>query len=90
MSCALARVVTSGRGPAGSALPTSAQGVEDIFGTTVTRNEVAWLDALRAASDHSDPTLTSRAKATLRDISGDGDPPGTLRGVQLLRRAIWR
>lgn len=25
----------------------------------------------------------------LRDISGDGDPPVTLRRVQLLRRAIW-
>ncbi|MGY6410557.1 MAG: hypothetical protein ACXIUV_05965 [Alkalilacustris sp.] len=25
----------------------------------------------------------------LRDISDDGDPPVTLRRVQLLRRAIW-
>ena len=25
----------------------------------------------------------------LRDISGDGDPPVTLRRVQLLRRTIW-
>ncbi|MGY6634228.1 MAG: hypothetical protein ACXIU8_10875 [Alkalilacustris sp.] len=25
----------------------------------------------------------------LRDISGDRDPPVTLRRVQLLRRAIW-
>ncbi|MGY6412508.1 MAG: hypothetical protein ACXIUV_15985 [Alkalilacustris sp.] len=25
----------------------------------------------------------------LRDISGDGDPPVTLRRVQLLQRAIW-
>ena len=49
---------------------TSAQTVEDIFGTIVTRNEVAWLEAIREASDHSDPTLTSRAKATLRGIFG--------------------
>ncbi|MBK5927985.1 helix-turn-helix domain-containing protein [Rhodobaculum claviforme] len=49
---------------------TSAQTVEDIFGTIVTRNEVAWLEAIREASDHSDPTLTSRVKATLRGIFG--------------------
>ena len=49
---------------------TSAQTVEDIFGTIVTRNEVAWLEALRAASDHTDPTLTSRAKSALRGIFG--------------------
>ncbi|MGY6634229.1 MAG: hypothetical protein ACXIU8_10880 [Alkalilacustris sp.] len=49
---------------------TSAQTVEDIFGTIVTRNEVAWLEALREASDHGDPTLTSRAKTALRGIFG--------------------
>lgn len=31
----------------------------------------------------------SRWVEFLRDISDDGDPPVTLRRVQLLRRAIW-
>lgn len=42
--------------------------VMEIFGTIVTRNETAWLTAIREASDHSDPTLTSRARAAIRGV----------------------
>lgn len=45
---------------------TAAKAIDEIFGTIVTRNEVAW----REASDHSNPTLTSRAKSALRGIFG--------------------
>lgn len=49
---------------------TAARAIDEIFGTFVTRNEVASLEALCEASDHTDPTLTSRAKSTLRGIFG--------------------
>ena len=42
--------------------------VEEIFGTLVTKNETAWLTAIREASDHSDPTLTSRGRAAIRGV----------------------
>ena len=53
--------------------------------------------AMRPTEPHHRPTcrcgaLTDNEQrwiAFLRDISGDGDPPVTLRRVQLLRRAIW-
>lgn len=44
--------------------------VEEIFGAIVSRNEVAWLEALRDASGHSDPALTTRSRAALRGIFG--------------------
>ncbi|WP_311029390.1 helix-turn-helix transcriptional regulator [Mesorhizobium koreense] len=44
--------------------------VRRIFGTLVTENEVSWLEEIRDASDHSDPSLTSRARAALRAIFG--------------------
>lgn len=44
--------------------------LEEIFGTVVTRNEVAWLKAIRDASDHSDPNLTSRSHAAIKGIFG--------------------
>ncbi len=44
--------------------------VEEIFGTIVTRNEVGWLQAIREASDHTDPTLTSRTRAGILAIFG--------------------
>lgn len=43
---------------------------EEIFGTSVSRNEVAWLEEIRDASNNSDPTLTSRARTTIRSIFG--------------------
>ena len=44
--------------------------IREIFGTVVSRNEVAWIEELRIASDRSDPSLTTRARAALRAIFG--------------------
>ena len=43
---------------------------KEIFGTPVTANEVAWLEEIRSASDHSDPTLTTKAQKAIRGIFG--------------------
>jgi hypothetical protein len=43
---------------------------EEIFGTIVSRNEVAWLEEIRDASGHTDPALTSRARSAIRGIFG--------------------
>lgn len=45
-------------------------GLEKIFGTPVSQNEVLWLKAIREASDNSDPPLGKRARAMLRAIFG--------------------
>jgi hypothetical protein len=44
--------------------------VKQIFGTLVTENEVAWLEEIRRSSDHSNPSLTSKARSALRGIFG--------------------
>lgn len=44
--------------------------IEEIFGTIVTRNEVAWLEAIREASNNTDPALTTRARSTVFGIFG--------------------
>ena len=44
--------------------------IRKIFGTLVTENEVAWLEEIRRASGHSDPALTSKARAAIRGIYG--------------------
>ena len=44
--------------------------IEQIFGTVVTKNEVAWLKELRSASGGTDPTLTTRSRIALRAIFG--------------------
>jgi len=49
---------------------TAAQAIVEIFGTPVTANELGWLQEIRSASDHSDPRMTSRSKATIRAIFG--------------------
>lgn len=49
---------------------TAAQALIEIFGTPVSANEHGWLDAIRDASENSDPRLTSRSLATLRSIFG--------------------
>ncbi|WP_418904507.1 helix-turn-helix domain-containing protein [Cereibacter sphaeroides] len=49
---------------------TAASALVEIFGTPVSANERAWLEEIRAASDHSDPRLTSRSRAALRAIFG--------------------
>jgi hypothetical protein len=42
--------------------------IKDIFGVVVTKNEAAWIEALRDASDHKDPRLTTRTRNALRAI----------------------
>jgi DNA-binding Xre family transcriptional regulator len=44
--------------------------LEEIYGTHVTQNEIAWLKAIREASDHCDPTLTTRALKAIRGVFG--------------------
>lgn len=44
--------------------------LEEIYGTHVTRNEVAWLAAIREASKHTDPTLTVKARKAIGGIFG--------------------
>lgn len=49
---------------------TTSRTIDEIFGTVVTRNEVAWLEEIRDASDKSDPTLTLRLRSALRGVFG--------------------
>ena len=49
---------------------TTEQAVREIFGALVTENEVAWLEEIRRASDHSNPSLTARARSAIRGIFG--------------------
>jgi transcriptional regulator with XRE-family HTH domain len=49
---------------------TMRRAVEEVFGTVVTRNEVSWIEEIRDASGHTDPALTSRARASIRGIFG--------------------
>jgi len=44
--------------------------IRQIFGTLVTENEVAWLEEIRKASDHTNPSLTSKARSAIRGIFG--------------------
>lgn len=44
--------------------------VEEVFDTLVSRNEIAWLLAIREASGETDPTLTARARAAIFGIFG--------------------
>ena len=44
--------------------------VRQIFGTLVTENEVAWLEEIRRASDHTNPSLTSKARSAIRGTFG--------------------
>ena len=44
--------------------------VSEIFGTIVTRNELAWLAEIRDASGHTDPNLTARTRPAIRAIFG--------------------
>ncbi|MGM0743527.1 MAG: XRE family transcriptional regulator, partial [Pseudomonadota bacterium] len=49
---------------------TAAAAVIEIFGTPVTEHELGWIQAIRIASDNSDPRLTSRAQAAINAIFG--------------------
>ncbi|TDK52974.1 XRE family transcriptional regulator [Antarcticimicrobium luteum] len=48
----------------------AAQAIIEIFGSPVTANELGWLEAIREASDNSDPRLTSRSRAAIMSIFG--------------------
>ncbi|MCP8884502.1 helix-turn-helix domain-containing protein [Devosia sp. XJ19-1] len=52
---------------AGSA---AARAFDRIFETVVSKNEVGWLSEIRDASDHTDPVMTTRARAAIRAIFG--------------------
>ena len=49
---------------------TSERVIDDIFGALVTRNEVAWLEEIRAASGDADPTLTTKSRTAIRGVFG--------------------
>lgn len=49
-------------------LETTKKAVEDIFGTIVSANEVAWLEEVRDAAGGSDPRLTARARTAIRSL----------------------
>jgi hypothetical protein len=42
--------------------------VRQIFKTLVTENEVAWLEEIRRASGHSNPSLTAKRQSAVRAI----------------------
>ncbi|UVK40991.1 XRE family transcriptional regulator [Mesorhizobium sp. AR10] len=51
--------------------------IKQIFGTVVSENEVSWIEALRKASDNTDPPLTAKRAKILRAIFGKIGPyPG--------------
>lgn len=49
---------------------TTAAALKEIFGTVVSRNEVVWLNEIREASGHINPTMTSKARSAIRGIFG--------------------
>ena len=49
---------------------TTQRAIEEVFGAIVSRNKSGWLQELRLASNHSDPTLTLRARSAIRGIFG--------------------
>jgi len=51
--------------------------IKQIFGTVVSDNEVSWIEALRKASDNTDPPITAKRAKILRAIFGKIGPyPG--------------
>lgn len=49
---------------------TTVRAIEEIFGVVVTKNEAAWINEIRDASGHTDPSLTSRGRSAIRGIFG--------------------
>jgi hypothetical protein len=49
---------------------TTEQAIRQIFGALITENEVAWIEEIRRASDHSNPSLTARGRSAIRGIFG--------------------
>ena len=48
----------------------AARAFEAIFSTVVSRHEADWINEIRHASDDTDPAVTTRARASLRDMFG--------------------
>ena len=42
--------------------------IRKIFRTLVSENEAAWLEEIRNASDHADPSLTAKSRSAIRAI----------------------
>lgn len=49
---------------------TTALTIRKIFGTIVSDNELDWIEEIRNASDHADPSLTMKARSAIRGIFG--------------------
>ena len=49
---------------------TAAAAIYEIIGQPITKNEMAWITEIRAASGDTDPRLTSRASAAIRAVFG--------------------
>lgn len=49
---------------------TAAKAVGEIFGSPLTANEREWIAEIRDASGETDPRLTARSRARLREIFG--------------------
>lgn len=49
---------------------TEAQAIVSILSTAVTRNEMGWVEAIREASNMSDPPLTRRARTAIFGVFG--------------------
>src|SRR5687768_10025692 len=45
---------------------TTAKEIAEIFGSVITNNELTWVEAIREASDMTDPPLAKRARAAIR------------------------
>ncbi|MGY6697604.1 MAG: XRE family transcriptional regulator [Roseinatronobacter sp.] len=50
--------------------PVAARAVDDLLGTPLSKNERAWIEELRDASDNLDPTMTKKSRGALRAIFG--------------------
>lgn len=51
--------------------------IKQIIGPGMSQNEVAWMEALRSASDNADPPLTTKRAMILRAMFGKiGRQPG--------------
>ncbi|SIT02987.1 hypothetical protein [Paracoccus saliphilus] len=49
--------------------PAAAKAVLSVFRTPVSKNELLWLNEIRDSSDHNDPHMTAKGRATIRGIS---------------------
>ncbi|WP_369414355.1 hypothetical protein [Albidovulum sediminis] len=45
---------------------TTVRAIEEIFGVVVTKNEVVWIQEIRDASGHTDPSLISKGQTAIR------------------------